>query len=198
MNSSRSQASTDFIPLLNNHDRLIWGFQKLDAWKTLVWLKFICNKQIKQTLSAGCQLHSPLLSAPLATLEQLRNPCINTNRKVHPFYNDGTDHRAESTYHQSGWSCVDRLKTQWNTGLVHQPVKRCIKYAVYSEIAFPAKIFCGIYLMLHCRHQNFCIKMGSNDSPFTVPLNVTGKVTRLSINHNFWQDRKAKARNQTN
>ena len=88
MNSSRSQASTDFIPLLNNHDRLIWGFQQLDAWKTLVWLKFICNKQIKQTLSAGCQLRSPLLSAPLATLEQLRNPCTNTNRKVHPFYND--------------------------------------------------------------------------------------------------------------
>ena len=36
-----------------------------------------------------------------------------------------------------------------------------------------------IYLSLHCRHHNdFCIKMGSDESPFNVSLIVRDKVTR--------------------
>ena len=36
-----------------------------------------------------------------------------------------------------------------------------------------------IYLSLHCPHQNdFCIKMGSNESHFNVSLIVRDKVTR--------------------
>ena len=36
-----------------------------------------------------------------------------------------------------------------------------------------------IYLSLHCHHQNdFCIKMGSNESYFNVSLIVRDKVTR--------------------
>ena len=36
-----------------------------------------------------------------------------------------------------------------------------------------------IYLSLHCRHQNdFCIKMGSDESHFNVSLIVRDKVTR--------------------
>ena len=43
-----------------------------------------------------------------------------------------------------------------------------------------------IYLSLHCHHQNdFCIKMGSDESHFNVSLIVRDKVTRLSTNHNF-------------
>ena len=43
-----------------------------------------------------------------------------------------------------------------------------------------------IYLSLHCRHQNdFCLKMGSDESHFNVSLIVRDKVTRLSTNHNF-------------
>ena len=35
-----------------------------------------------------------------------------------------------------------------------------------------------IYLWLHCQHQNdFCIKMGSDESHFTVSLIVRDKVT---------------------
>ena len=35
------------------------------------------------------------------------------------------------------------------------------------------------YLSLHCHHQNdFCIKMGSDDSHFNVSLIVRDKVTR--------------------
>ena len=37
-----------------------------------------------------------------------------------------------------------------------------------------------IHLSLHCHHQNdFCIKMGSNESHFNVSLIVRNKVTRL-------------------
>ena len=37
-----------------------------------------------------------------------------------------------------------------------------------------------IYLSLHCHHQNdFCIKMGSDESHFNVSLIVRDKVTRL-------------------
>ena len=43
-----------------------------------------------------------------------------------------------------------------------------------------------IYLSLHCRHQNdFCIKMGSDESHFNVSLIVRDKVTKLSTDHNF-------------
>ena len=36
-----------------------------------------------------------------------------------------------------------------------------------------------IYLSLHCHHQNdFCIKMGSDESHFNVSLTVRDKVTR--------------------
>ena len=43
-----------------------------------------------------------------------------------------------------------------------------------------------IYLSLYCHHQNdFCIKVGSDDSHFNVSLIVKGKVTRLSRDHNF-------------
>ena len=36
-----------------------------------------------------------------------------------------------------------------------------------------------IYLSLHCHHQNdSCIKMGSDESHFNVPLIVRDKVTR--------------------
>ena len=36
-----------------------------------------------------------------------------------------------------------------------------------------------LYLSLHCHHQNdFCIKMGSNESQFNVSLIVRDKVTR--------------------
>ena len=36
-----------------------------------------------------------------------------------------------------------------------------------------------IYLSLHCHHQNdFCVKVGSNDSNFNVSLIVRDKVTR--------------------
>ena len=38
----------------------------------------------------------------------------------------------------------------------------------------------SIYLSLHCHHQNdFCIKMGSDESHFNVSLIVRDKVTRL-------------------
>ena len=37
----------------------------------------------------------------------------------------------------------------------------------------------NIYLSLHCHHQNdFCIKMGSDESQFNVSLIVRDKVTR--------------------
>ena len=36
-----------------------------------------------------------------------------------------------------------------------------------------------VYLSLHCHHQNdFCIKMGSDESHFNVSLIVRDKVTR--------------------
>ena len=38
-----------------------------------------------------------------------------------------------------------------------------------------------IYLSLHCHHQNdFCVKMGSDESHFYVSLIVRDKVTRQS------------------
>ena len=44
-----------------------------------------------------------------------------------------------------------------------------------------------IYLSLHSHHQNdFCIKVGSDESHFNVSLTVRDKVTKtVSTDHNF-------------
>ena len=43
-----------------------------------------------------------------------------------------------------------------------------------------------IYLSLHCHHQNdFCIKVGSDESHFNVSLIVMDKVKRRIHIHNF-------------
>ena len=44
----------------------------------------------------------------------------------------------------------------------------------------------SIYISLHCHHQNdFCIKLGSDESHFNVSLTVRGKVTgQVSTDHN--------------
>ena len=58
----------------------------------------------------------------------------------------------------------------------------------------------GLYLKLHCQHQNdFCIKMGSNEShPFNVSVIVSGShKTVPSISHNLGRERKAEAGNRT-
>ena len=47
-----------------------------------------------------------------------------------------------------------------------------------------------IYLPLLCRHQkDSCMKMGSDESRFSVSLIVTDKVTRLSTNHNRFEEK---------
>ena len=53
-----------------------------------------------------------------------------------------------------------------------------------------------IYLSLHCHHQNdSCIKMGSDESHFNVSLIVRDKVTRLSTNHNLFEEKGEPKRN---
>ena len=50
-----------------------------------------------------------------------------------------------------------------------------------------------IYLSLHCHHQNdFCMKVGSDESHFNVSLDVRDKkVTKtVSTDHNFPRDRR--------
>ena len=43
-----------------------------------------------------------------------------------------------------------------------------------------------IYLSLHCHHQNdFCIKMGSNESHFNVSLIVRDSHKTVSTDHTF-------------
>ena len=43
-----------------------------------------------------------------------------------------------------------------------------------------------IDLSLHCHHRNdFCIKVGSDESHFNVSLTVRDKVTTVSTIHNF-------------
>ena len=50
------------------------------------------------------------------------------------------------------------------------------------------------YLSLHCHHQkDSCIKMGSGESHFNVSLIVRDKVTRLSTDHSFGSEMRAKA-----
>ena len=48
-----------------------------------------------------------------------------------------------------------------------------------------------IYLSLHCHHQNdFCIKMGSNESHFNVSVGSDGQSHRtVSTNHNLFEDK---------
>ena len=55
-----------------------------------------------------------------------------------------------------------------------------------------------IYLSLHCHHQNdFCIKIGNEGSHVNVSLIVMDKVTRLSTNHNLFEEKGEPKRNRT-
>ena len=48
-----------------------------------------------------------------------------------------------------------------------------------------------IYLSLHCHHQNdSCIKMGSDESHFTVSVGSDGQSHRtVSTNHNLFEEK---------
>ena len=48
-----------------------------------------------------------------------------------------------------------------------------------------------IYISLHCHHQNdFCIKMGSDESHFNVSVGSDGQIHRtVSTNHNLFEER---------
>ena len=48
-----------------------------------------------------------------------------------------------------------------------------------------------IYLSLHCHHQNdFCIKMGSDESHFNVSVGSDGQSHKtVSTNHNLFEER---------
>ena len=48
-----------------------------------------------------------------------------------------------------------------------------------------------IYLSLHCHHQNdFCIKMGSDESHFNVSVGSDGHSHKtVSTNHNLFEER---------
>ena len=48
-----------------------------------------------------------------------------------------------------------------------------------------------IYLSLHCHHQNdFCIKMGSDESHFNVFVVSDGQSHKtMSTNHNFFEEK---------
>ena len=48
-----------------------------------------------------------------------------------------------------------------------------------------------IYLSLHCHHQNdFCIKMGSDESHFNVIVGSDGQSHRtVSTNHNLFEEK---------
>ena len=48
-----------------------------------------------------------------------------------------------------------------------------------------------IYLSLHCHHQNdFCIKMGSDDSHFNVSVGRDGQSHKtVSTNHNLFEEK---------
>ena len=55
------------------------------------------------------------------------------------------------------------------------------------------------YLSLHCHHQNdFCIKMGSDDSHFNVSVGSDGQSHKtLSTNHNLFEEKKRPKRYRT-
>ena len=46
-----------------------------------------------------------------------------------------------------------------------------------------------IYLLLHCHHQNdSCIKMGSNESHYNIPVGSDGQSHKtVSTNHNLFE-----------
>ena len=48
-----------------------------------------------------------------------------------------------------------------------------------------------IYLSLYCHHQNdFCIKMGSDESHFNVSVGSDGQSHKtVSTNHNFFEEK---------
>ena len=55
-----------------------------------------------------------------------------------------------------------------------------------------------IYLSLHCHHQNdFCIKMGSDDSHFNVSVGSDGQSQKtVSTNHNLFEEKGEPKRNR--
>ena len=48
-----------------------------------------------------------------------------------------------------------------------------------------------LYLLLHCHHQNdSCIKMGSDESNFNVPVGSDGQSHKgVSTNHNLFEEK---------
>ena len=56
-----------------------------------------------------------------------------------------------------------------------------------------------IYLSLHCHHQNdFCIKMGSDESHFNVSVGSDGQSHKtVSTNHNLTEEKGKTKRNRT-
>ena len=52
-----------------------------------------------------------------------------------------------------------------------------------------------IYLSLHCHHQNdFCIKMGSDESHFNVSAGSDGQSHRtVSTHHNLFEEKRSRA-----
>ena len=55
-----------------------------------------------------------------------------------------------------------------------------------------------IYLSLHCHHENdFCIKVGSDESQFNVSLTVRDKVTRQYPQTTTFGEKPERKRNRT-
>ena len=56
-----------------------------------------------------------------------------------------------------------------------------------------------IYLSLHCHHQNnFCIKMGSDESHFNVSVGSDGQSQKtVSTNHNLSEEKEEPKRYRT-
>ena len=56
-----------------------------------------------------------------------------------------------------------------------------------------------IYLLLHCHHQNdFCIRMGSDESHFNVSVGSDGQSHRtVSTNHNLFEEKGEPTRYRT-
>ena len=56
-----------------------------------------------------------------------------------------------------------------------------------------------IYLSLHCHHQNdYCIKMGSDESHFNVSVGSDGQSPKtVSTNHNLFEEKREPKRYRT-
>ena len=56
-----------------------------------------------------------------------------------------------------------------------------------------------LYLSLHCHHQNdFCIKMGSDESHFNVSVGSDGQIHKtVSTNHNLFEEKRESKRYRT-